>query len=79
MDYATFSHHMLSKCELLENWPLAAAYIKVDTNQLSSEACACIPGIAFPLFHDHWNGTHKNFTMCNSEHSAFREGARSRH
>ncbi|KAL8911163.1 MAG: hypothetical protein Q9171_003618 [Xanthocarpia ochracea] len=64
---------MLSKCEFLDNWPLAAAFIKVDPNKLSSEACVRVPGISSPLFQYQLNGTHKSFTMCNLDRNGICE------
>ncbi|KAL9037174.1 MAG: hypothetical protein Q9180_003871 [Flavoplaca navasiana] len=58
------SHSMLSKCEFLDSWALAAAFIKVDPNQLSSEPCVRVPGIELPLYQYQWNGVYKCFTMC---------------
>ncbi|KAL9641365.1 MAG: hypothetical protein Q9204_000060 [Flavoplaca sp. TL-2023a] len=57
------SHSMLSRCEFLDFWALAAAFIKVDPNQLSSEPCVRLPEIEFPLYQYQWNGVYKCFTM----------------
>ncbi|KAL9041310.1 MAG: hypothetical protein Q9180_001361 [Flavoplaca navasiana] len=61
------SHSMLSKCEVLDYWPDAAAAIKADSKQLSSDPCVRVPELAFKLYQYQWLGVYVMFIMCLSD------------
>ncbi|KAI4173820.1 MAG: hypothetical protein LQ348_006473 [Seirophora lacunosa] len=48
-------------------WPEAAAFIKKDPKQLSSQRCIFIPEIQAPLYYHQWLGAYGSFMMCNSD------------